>query len=89
MEKLQSTVEIRGTGIPELTATCIERTDKKALYERWDGVFEVFYIQNKQETEAFGKKFPETELYPCNEDFGKTAWTYISYEKAHGRYIKL
>lgn len=38
METLSEKVEVKGTGIPNLTATCIERTAKKALYERKEEV---------------------------------------------------
>ena len=89
MQKLQQTLEVRGTGIPGLKATLVERTDKKAIYLRSDDVYEVFYVQVSPEEMQFGKLYPERETYPSNEDFGKMAWTYTTPEGAHHRYIKM
>jgi len=89
MEQLPDVVSVYGTGIPNLTAKCIERTKRKAIYERSDDVVEVFLVKISPATEAFGKSYPEREVYPGNEDFGKTAWTYRTLEKARRRYNKI
>jgi len=85
-EQLPETVEISGTGIPLLTAKLIERTDKKAIYYRWDNVYEVFRVRIKEEGEVFGKTYPKREVYPGNEDFGATAWCYHNKQMARERY---
>lgn len=87
--ELPETVEIRGVGIPQMTAKLIERTKKKALYVRWDGAWEVFRIQITDAGELFGKMYPKREVYPCNEDFGKTAWCYLDENLARQRYSKI
>jgi hypothetical protein len=76
MEKLAKTEKIKGAGIPDLTATLVDRTNKKAWYVRSDGVHEVFKIKIEKEKEIFGRHYPEQEKYPGNEDFGKWAWCF-------------
>ena len=88
-EKLPEVVEISGTGIPGLTAKCVKRTDKKALYYRNDNVYEVFRVIIAEATEIFGRKYPRKENYPSNEDFGKTAWTYTEEKNAIRRYNEI
>lgn len=75
-ERLPDEVALSGTGIPDLTAKCVKRTDKKAMYYRWDDVWEVFKIKVSEESKVFDKTYPKREVYPGNEDFGKTAWCY-------------
>ena len=89
MQKLPEKVIVVGTGIPNLTSTLVERTKKKAVYLRSDDVYEVFYIQIHPQQEIYGNSYPEREAYPCNEDFGQTAWTYTTRQKAMERYAKL
>jgi len=86
MELLQQTVEVKGTGIPELTAQCLQRNENKAIYLRSDGVYEVFKIKIAPEEIVFGKTYPERETYPGNEDFGKTAWCYRNKALAWQKY---
>ena len=84
--KLTEVVEISGAGIPQLTATLVKRTDKKAIYKRWDDVWEVFRIKVASPTEIYGRTYPEREVYPGNEDFGATAWCFSSEESAMRMY---
>ena len=85
-ERLSEEVEISGTGIPGLKAKLIERTDNKAMYHRWDDVYEVFRIKKSGVTEMFGKTYTPREVYPGNEDFGKTAWCFKDINYARRRY---
>lgn len=78
--------ELNGVGIPGMTATLVERTDKKAIYKRWDDVWEVFRIKIVKEKTMFGKTYPRREVYPSNEDFGATAWGYKDEHLARRRY---
>lgn len=78
--------DLSGVGKPGLTAKLLMRTDKKAIYYRWDDVYEVFRIKIAEAAEIFGKSYPKREVYPCNEDFGKTAWCYKQKENAIRRY---
>jgi hypothetical protein len=82
VEKLKSIEEIRGVGIPGLTAKLILRTEKKAIYLRSDGYYEIFQVHVRPPSLIFDHQYPEMELYPCNEDFGKIAWTCKSYDGA-------
>ena len=78
LQKLPETVmNLKGTGIPNLTAKLIERVEKKAIYLRDDGVYEVFKIKVKEAgTVPSGKSYPRREVYPGNKDFGVIAWCY-------------
>jgi hypothetical protein len=76
MIKLPQIVDVKGTGIRNLTFSLVERTDKKAIYMRSDNVYEVFYVKISRERFVFGNDYPEKEAYPGNEDFGKTAWCF-------------
>ena len=88
-EKLGEVIEIFGTGIPNLTAKLVERTDKKAIYYRWDNVWEVFRIKIREEGAVFGKTYPKREAYPGNEDFGVTAWCYSEEKNARRMYANI
>lgn len=88
-ERLPDEVSIGTVGIPGMTAKCIERTNKKALYKRWDGIWEVFLIEIKPESEVFGKLYPTREVYPTNEDFGSNAWCYPDERSARKMYANL
>jgi hypothetical protein len=88
-ERLPEVVEIGTIGIPGMTATLVRRTDKKAMYKRWDGTIEVFRVKIKEEGEVFGKTYPKREVYPQNEDFGSFAWCYQNEASADLRYNNL
>ena len=75
-----------GVGIPQLTAKLIKRTDKKAIYYRWDGVYEVFRIKIEKACVLFGNFLSRREHYPNNEDFGAIAWAYKDKDLAMERY---
>ena len=88
IQKLEKTVKVYGVGIPKLTAKLIKRTEKKrgidkAIYFRWDGVYEVFKIKIKIED---GMKI---EQYPSNEDFGNIAWCFNKLDLAEQCYNKI
>ena len=85
-EKLPEVVTDLPVGIPGMTATLVERNDKKAIYKRWDDVWEVFRIKISKEKTMFGKTYPAREVYPGNEDFGLTAWCFSDEELARKRY---
>jgi hypothetical protein len=88
-ERLPEVVTIEGTGIPNLTAKLIERTDKKALYLRSDNIYEVFRIKIQKATEMFGRTYPRKEVYPGNECFGLWAWTYREEKNARRKYEQI
>ena len=73
-------------GIPGMTAKLIERTNSKAIYWRWDDVWEVFRIKIRNEEEINGHHYPKREVYPGNEDFGSIAWAYKDEKLARKRY---
>lgn len=90
MLKLQNELTVSGVGSPAPTATKLKEKENIYLYQRSDSnVFEVFIAKTAKQGEVFGKEYPERELYPCNEDFGKTAWCYNSLEKAIKKFNSL
>jgi hypothetical protein len=76
-------------GIPGMTATLVVRTDKKAIYKRWDGIYEVFRVLIEKPSVVFGKSYPAHESYPGNEEFGSIAWCYHDKALALERYHAL
>ena len=89
MKKLDETLSISGTGIRGLTATLVLRTKNKAMYKRTDGYYEVFLIRTSKAGEVFGKELPDREVYPGNEDFGRTAWCIDDEKRAMMKYESL
>lgn len=89
MVTLENEIEVQGTGIPSLKAKLIKREGNFCWYQRSDGIHEVFIVQVTPEGEMFGRLYPERETYPCNEDFGKTAWCYRSSAEAEKRFRSL
>jgi hypothetical protein len=67
----------------------VERTDLKAIYAQEDYGFEVFKVKLDKphpKAEEDIKKYDKVERFPCDEDFGKHAWTYKTLEEAQKRY---
>ena len=89
MKRLPDILKPKGTGIPGLVAKLIIRDGEICLYERSDGCFEVFKVQVSPAVDAFGRSYPEREVYPGNEDFGKTAWCISHLENAIKKYNAL
>jgi len=85
----QTQTNFRGVGIPGLTAEQLQRTKRKALYKRSDGVCEVFKIVIIEAGELFGVQIPKHEHYPNNDDFGRIAWTYHSEKLAQQHYNRI
>jgi hypothetical protein len=73
----------------------LERAEKKAIYSASFGggvvAFEVVKIRiRKPYMNLFtGKLDPEKEIYPGNEDFGKTGWFITDRGRAYERYNSL
>jgi len=88
-EVLPDVVRPKGTGIYNLTATLIQRDGKLCMYERSDEIWEVFLVQTIGESEFRGTHYPPHELYPGNEDFGRTAWCFSKKEGADHKYTQL
>jgi hypothetical protein len=87
--KLPEVVLELPVGIPQMSAKCIERTDKKAMYYRWDNVWEVFRIKIAEASTVFEKSYPKREVYPGTEDFGSTAWCFSDEHNARIMYNNL
>ena len=51
--------------------------------------YEVFLIKVQKAKILFGNVIPEKEVFPSNEDFGKTAWSYSDYNTALNKYNNL
>lgn len=76
-------------GIPGMSAKLVARNKHKAIYYRWDDVWEVFRIKKSKVSIVFGKEYPAREVYPGNEDFGSTAWCFKDEKLAWKRYNAL
>lgn len=88
-ERLPEVVDLAGTRIPGLTATLIKRGENKALYYRWDCVWEVIRIKKMRAVHTFGKDYPAREVYPGNEEFGAIAWAFANKKSAMEAYESL
>ena len=70
-------IELKGS-CRGITTTQVERTDRKALYNRSDGYWECFYVKEAKEKVFKDGKWTPTgdtvERYPKDEDFGSWAW---------------
>ena len=51
--------------------------------------YEVFEKNTLEPKEIMGKKYPKREVFPKNDDFGITAWTYCNYNEALEKYNEL
>lgn len=73
----------------------VTRTPQKALYmQTLDGIligFEVFLIgiRGAQNSSLLGKLINAYERFPSNENFGKTAWSYVDLQDALRKYNEL
>ena len=81
MERLPIELRINGYNYTQL-----KRGKKACIYEQHvtPGTlrFEVIFIKLRPAEEVMGRDYPEREVYPCNEDWGKKGWTYIELENA-------
>ena len=73
--------------------TQVVRTVRKAIYRQDVSpnvvYFEVFLIRTRPERTVNGKLILAGESFPADEDFGKTAWSFRSYEKARDKFNSL
>lgn len=88
-EALPEVVKVRGIGIHGMTAKLIKRTEGKAMYLRWDNVYEVFRRKVQDANEIYDRKYPRRELYPNSEDFGSIAWSFKDKDEAEKRYTNI
>ena len=88
MERLRNKVSIRGVG-RDVTSSFVKRRGDVCLYQRSDGPYEVFYVKVFPEETIKGKKYPQREGYPSNEDFGSIAWCFTEYKRALERFESL
>ena len=70
--------------------TQLLREGRLCIYERMVvedlKYYEVFIVQVKPERSLFGKDYSACEVFPRNEDFGKTAWCCQNFEQALYRF---
>ena len=83
---LPTTTLPKGTGISNLVSTLVKRSGDICMYERSDNVWEVFYVEIKPAFTLKGKSYPAREVYPSNEDFGDTAFSFNNLEHAEKYY---
>lgn len=68
MQKLPKIARVAG-----VNSRLIKRTKRVAMYLRDDGYYEVGKIRIEEERVAFGKLYPDREVYWGNDDFGSIA----------------
>lgn len=75
------------------TLTQIKRDRTRAIYEQSkDGqvcAYEVIRIEVAKPFTIAGKEYPEREVYPKSEDWGRTGWTCMTHDAAISRYQSL
>lgn len=59
------------------------------LYSKSVHYFEVFKLKIQKGGERWGKVYEDKMRVPCNEDFGKWAWTFRDEEKAVAKFNEL
>ncbi len=73
--------------------TILRRGSNAMIYEQRAGkktiAFEVFKILIDKPKDILGKQIPARERFPKSEDFGFTAWTYKTIEKALSKYFEI
>jgi len=73
--------------------TLILRKGQSAIYRQQVteklAYFEVFIIQVKPEQNLFGRYYPEREVFPSDNVFGISAWSFRNFDDALKRYKKL
>jgi hypothetical protein len=73
--------------------TLVSRGQRSCIYMQHVSAktkcFEVFLIKTRPAKELFGKKYPAREVFPANEDFGYTAWSCNTLDRAKMRFINL
>ena len=66
--------------------TQVSNGKRSYVYEQWstpkNRSYEVFFKKIKPTKFIFRKWYFKREVFPDNEDFGKTAWTFRSYNDA-------
>jgi hypothetical protein len=95
MNLLPPKIKLRGLGfdIP-VFATVVERNDHKAIYKVNHPTGHIYYevFQIRKGIGKFlpsGAYKPAGELYPGNDDFGKTAWCINDLDRAMDKYLSL
>ncbi len=89
---IQLKKEIRKNGF---TYKQVQREAEKAIYAQYDDGYLVAYevfrirIQRTRYSQLLKREIPESERYPCNEDFGKTAFTCKDLKLAISNYNNL
>jgi hypothetical protein len=89
MIPLPESVTLKGTGISSVFAELIKREGNRAIYLRSDGVYEVIRILTRPQETINGRNYPEREVYPGNEDWGRSGWTATTREHAERLYARI
>ncbi|MCK5017284.1 MAG: hypothetical protein KAS32_09435 [Candidatus Peribacteraceae bacterium] len=88
MKRLSNNEQIRGIG-SQTSSNFVNREGDVCMYHRTDGPYEVFLVQVRPKETIGERKYPEREVYPSNEDFGKTAWCYTLKNNAEDKFKRL
>lgn len=71
----------------------VNRGAKACIYEQWYQekliAYEIFLILVRPRRKVEGKTLEANEKFPLNKDFGKSAWTHKTWERALSRFNQL
>jgi hypothetical protein len=70
----------------------LQRSGNVAIYQRSFNVmdyYETIIVQERKEYIIAGNTIPEHEAYPGDEEFGITAWCFVSLESATKKFNQL
>jgi hypothetical protein len=78
METLKTELQVQNRTLKQ-----IKRQGSVALYELYGPQgqlygFEVVVVRIRRAEELFGRRYPERETYPGNEDWGTYGWSYLA-----------
>ena len=85
MRRLKTKEDTKGIG-RAVKANYVNRDGNVCMYHRSDGPYEVFIAQVRSKEVIGGREYPEREVYPSNEDFGKSAWCYTERKRAEDKF---
>lgn len=75
------------------TYTQLKREGLAALYEQCSPggtpAYEVVHLLVSPAQDILGKPYPEREVYPNDEQWGKRGWTYSRLDKAEAAFARL
>lgn len=73
----------------------VKRNKDTAIYSQHDTEtspvlsYEVFTIKKRPEVNIFGRYYPSQEVFPADNDFGRTAWSCRTLQRAEEKFKEI